>query len=123
MKSILETSVYLFLAAIICYVGIEFVSMNMKVSRVNEVSQYLSDYVEMYGKSQTDEQGNISLDSDTYAKLCENAQKNQIEAECVYYSETEQYIYYDMQLSYNLEIPLIGFCKKHCVNRLVRAGR
>jgi hypothetical protein len=103
--------------------GIEFVSMNQKVSKAGEVSKYIGDYVEIHGYADTDEYGNVVLASAVYSQIQEKAAQNQMEAVCVYYAETDRYIYYDMQLAYNLEVPIIGFSRKHYINSLVRVVR
>lgn len=50
MKGLIETSVYLVVMALIPLIGIAFVSMNMGISQVNEVEQYVEEYIEIYGE-------------------------------------------------------------------------
>lgn len=122
MKSILETSVYLLIAAFICYIGIDFVSINMKVSKINEISQYMRDYIEVYGKAEIDVNGSYIIDSNTISAIRDKAQENNMMIEYEYTSSTEDYIYYDLYVSYNLRLSVLGFQKNHVYNSLVRVA-
>ena len=51
MKSIIESSAYCVILVIMCYMAIGFIQMNMDVNKVNEVSKYVQDYMEVHGKS------------------------------------------------------------------------
>lgn len=122
MKSILETSVYLLIASFICYIGIDFVSINMKVSKINEISQYMRDYIEIYGKAEIDADGSYIIDSNTISAVRDKAQKNNMVIAYEYASSTEDYIYYDLYVSYNLRLSVLGFEKSHMCNSLVRVA-
>ena len=41
MKNILESSIYLVLMSFICIISVQFIIINTKVSKVNEVSTYI----------------------------------------------------------------------------------
>lgn len=122
MKSILETSVYLLLAALICYIGIDFVSMNMRVTKVNEVSQYVRDYIEIYGQAEKNADGSYRIDDSTIAAISDKAQENNMTIQYEYTSSTENYIYYDLYIAYDLKMPVFGFQKNHVCNNLVRVA-
>ena len=51
MKSIIESSAYCVILVIMCYMAIGFIQMNMDVNKVNEVSKYVQDYMEVHGKN------------------------------------------------------------------------
>lgn len=51
MKSIIESSAYCIILVIMCYMAIGFIQMNMDVNKVNEVSKYVQDYMEVHGKA------------------------------------------------------------------------
>ena len=52
MKSILETSLYLIVMVIITLISIDFITMNISVSKANEKKQYIQHMIEIYGKSE-----------------------------------------------------------------------
>lgn len=72
MKNIIETSLYLFLMAFICFISIQFISMNQRVTKINEVSGYIENYIEAKGVCKTDNnirQVYYSLDGVSSAKV------------------------------------------------------
>lgn len=60
MKNIIETSCYLLIMTIICYISLEFIIMNIEIADVGKMQQYVSHYIEIYGKTQ---KNNDELDS------------------------------------------------------------
>lgn len=122
MKSILETSVYLVVAALICYIGIDFVSLNMKISKINETTQYMQDYVEIYGEAVAQEDGSLALDESTFSAIQSKAQQNNMTISYNYLSQTNEYIYYNLEISYELTMQTLGFQKSHTSNSLVRVA-
>lgn len=54
MKTVLETSLYAILLAIICFISTDLIIMNMRVSQVNEDTKYIESFIEAYGKGETD---------------------------------------------------------------------
>lgn len=54
MKGVLETSLYLIIMAWICVISTQFILMNGKVTKVNEVSTYIENYVEAKGEGDSD---------------------------------------------------------------------
>lgn len=52
MKNIIETSCYLLIMTIICYISLEFIIMNTEIADVGKMQQYVSHYIEIYGKTQ-----------------------------------------------------------------------
>lgn len=120
MKSIIETSLYLVLAAFICYIGIDFVSMNMRVSKINETAQYLSDYVEICGNSVKTQDEEYALDEETLSMIEENAKKNNMKITCDYVNSTENYAYYNINIEYVLTASVIGMTKTHSYKSMTR---
>ena len=67
MKNIIESSVYLVLMSFICVLSVQFIIINTKVTKVNEVATYIENYIEANGTclstqktiKQVDENGNI----------------------------------------------------------------
>lgn len=94
----------------------------MKVSKINEISQYMRDYIEVYGKAEIDVNGSYIIDSNTISAIRDKAQENNMMIEYEYTSFTEDYIYYDLYVSYNLRLSVLGFQKNHVYNSLVRVA-
>ena len=42
MKSVLETSLYLIIMSWMCIISVQFIVMNSKITKVNEISTYIS---------------------------------------------------------------------------------
>lgn len=118
MRSVLEASFYLLLITVMCYLGIDFVQMNQKVSCVNEVQQYIKDYIEIYGESQSE---NV-LDSDTLDAVREKAEENGMKFSCTYAGKTSQYVYYDFWLEYQLGTAFFKMKKTHVSKGFARTA-
>lgn len=120
MKSILETSVYLLVASLICYIGIDFISTNMKVSKINEVTQYMQDYIEVYGEAVVMEDGSYLLDENTFSIIRQKAQQNNMTVSYEYMSKTNEYVYYDLQITYELKMSIFRLRKSYTNNSIVK---
>lgn len=120
MKSILETSVYLLVASLICYIGIDFISTNMRVSKINEVTQYMQDYIEVYGEAEVMEDGSYLLDENTFSVIRQKAQQNNMMVSYEYMSKTNEYVYYDLQITYDLKMSIFRLRKSYANNSIVR---
>lgn len=57
MKSVLETSLYLIIMSWMCIISVQFIVMNSKITKVNEISTYIENFVEAKGE------GNSTNDS------------------------------------------------------------
>lgn len=120
MKSILETSVYLLVASLICYIGIDFISTNMKVSKINEVTQYMQDYIEVYGEAVVMEDGSYLLDENTFSIIRQKAHQNNMTVSYEYMSKTNEYVYYDLQITYELKMSIFRLRKSYTNNSIVK---
>ena len=47
MRSIIEVSAYVIIITIMCYLGIDYVRMNMQVMDMNEAVRYVENYIEI----------------------------------------------------------------------------
>lgn len=119
MKISIESSFYLLLLAIFCAICIDFVAMNQKVTKVNEVSQYVSDYTEVHG---TVAESN-TLDANTLAAIRNYADANNMSIDCTYDSETNNYVYYNVKLNYNLGTAFFKLNNTHSFASLVRVAK
>lgn len=116
MKSVIETSVYLILMTIICVISLDFVNMNRSISKVNEVENYIEDYVAAYGMRD----GDNSLDEATFNSVKNYAAKNGMNVSFVYETETTSYVYYKMALEYEIKSNVFNVNKNYVYNGLVR---
>lgn len=119
MKVIIENSAYVIVMALICLVSIDFILMNMNISRINEIEQYVEDYIEIYGEVGEDD----SLTEDTLTQVKYIANKNNMEFGYEYEAQTEKYIYYIIHLKYTLSSSVFRIGKSHCYNGIVRVER
>jgi hypothetical protein len=118
MKGIIEASIYLIIMTLICVISVEFIILNRQVSKVNEVSGYIRDYIEVHG-TQTDNQ---KLDAHTENVLTEYAKENHMSFTYNYEDHTSKYEYYNIQVGYTLEFPLFHIKKEHSCKRLAKTS-
>lgn len=116
MKIIIESAAYLIIMALICLVGIDFVSMNMGVSHVGEVEQYIEDYIEIYGEVKSDD----SLEQTVVAGVEKIASENKMKFHYEYETKTEKYAYYRIHMTYALQSRVFHLGKTHTYEGLVR---
>lgn len=118
MKSILESSMYLIIMSLICLFSIDFVSMNMSVSKIGETEQYIEDYIELYGENLD----NNTLDEKTVSAINEKLKGTGMTFSYEYMSSTESHAYYDIHLTYNIRSRIFKFQKKHTFDGLARVN-
>ena len=116
MKIIIENSAYLIVMAIICLLSIDFISMNINVSHINETEQYIEDYIEMYGQCQEDN----SLDKSTIAEVQNYLCKRNMKFGYEYKTKTDKYAYYGISVEYELSSRVFGIKKSDTFDGLVR---
>ena len=81
MKNIIETSCYLLIMTLICYISLEFVIMNTEISDVVKMRQYASHYIEIYGTTQKDSE---ELDKKVSDAVADTAHKRGMTVTCQY---------------------------------------
>jgi uncharacterized protein YxeA len=124
MKSILETSIYLVVMTLICLIGIDFVIMNKQVTKANELVQYAKDYIEIYGQDVRAADGStaIKMDEHTLQVLSEKAQSNHMMFSYVYEGQTDCYVYWKINMEYQMETLLFHMTKNHAYSCFVRSS-
>lgn len=118
MKSMLETAFYLLLMTMICYVGLDFVRMNQKISKANEVQQYIRDYIEVHGIHQPDD----TLDAPTRIGALKKAEENDMKFTYEFTSKTTRYAYYQFRLEYSLPAALFHSNKTQVLRGIARSA-
>ena len=116
MKIVIESSAYLIIMVLICLLSVDFISMNMGISRLHETEQYIEDYVEIYGEHQE----NHTLDAATIAQAQRIASEQDMEFTYEYETQTQKYAYYRIQMAYSLQSKVFHIGKTHRYNGLVR---
>lgn len=116
MKAMLETSMYLIVMAFICLISVDYVTMNMSVSKVNETERYIEHNLELYGASGPDN----TLDEETLTKVKEVTDQYGITFTYDYEDSADGYDYYNIHLRYSLRSRMFGLTKTHTYDGLVR---
>lgn len=119
MKSILETAAYLIVMAIIVFASLDFITMNMSVTKVNEVEKYIENCIELYGESTEDNE----LTPDTLAKVNDVTNDYGMSFSYEYAASTETYDYYKIYLGYSLKSRMFRVGKSQTYDGLVRVVR
>ena len=98
MKSVLETSLYLIIMSWMCIISVQFIVMNSKITKVNEISTYIENFVEAKGEGDSN---NDSYRTYTYKNVVKvkltSYKKN--DEDLIAYTfrdeETKKQFYYD----------------------------
>lgn len=98
MKSILETSLYLIVMVLLTLISIDFITMNISVSKANEKEQYIQHMIEIYGKSEENHQ----LDSEIIGKIHSELGGNDTLFDYEYIDSTQTHDYYKICLKYGI---------------------
>lgn len=115
MKGIFETSVYLIIMTIICLISIDFVCMNISVSKVSHTEKYIEEYIEAVATNGADN----TIDAQTIANVKEYLSSKNIGFSYEYVSSTESNKYYRIALEYSLDSRMFQLGKKHTYDGMV----
>ncbi len=118
MKAIFETSVYLIIMTIICLFSVDFVAMNVGVSKVSHTEQYIEEYIEVSAKNAP---GN-TIDETTVNAVKEYVSSAGLEFDYEYVTSTSTYKYYKVKLIYSLNSRIFNLGKKHSFDGMVRVA-
>lgn len=116
MKVIIESSMYLIIMVLICLISIDFVSMNMGITNVGQLEQYVEDYIELNGVRQTDN----SLDAATVSAINEALKNENVTFTYEYIESTDDYAYYKVQVRYSLRSAMFNLGKTHTFDGIAR---
>ena len=116
MKAVLETSAYLLIMAVICFISLDFVFMNMSITEAAETEQYIEDYIEVYAKINADN----GIDATTLETVNNYAESKGMQFSYIYETSTDTYAYYRIELKYMLNERLFKLNKTHTYDGLVR---
>ena len=119
MKSILETSLYLIVMVIITLISIDFITMNISVSKANEKKQYIQHMIEIYGKSEENHQ----FDSETIDKVKSELGGKDTLFDYEYMDSTQTHDYYRIYLKYGIQSNVFKIYKLHTFYGIVRLDK
>ncbi len=119
MRSVIEVSACLIVVTIMCYLGIDYVKMNMQVSKVNEAVQYVGDYIEVHGKMES----NNTIDSATIEQVRKYMNNYNMSADYEYDSDTDDYYYFKMSTKYTIGSNFTNIKKQHSYEQIVRVAK
>ena len=120
LKGIIESSIYLIIFSIICFFSIDFVLLNLRVSKASEMAQFIENSIEAYGTKEEDENGHIQLDAKIINTLKDTAQKNGISLEFGEINVVGEHAYIDYTMEYSLSTAMIRLGNKHRYNGIAR---
>ena len=106
-----------------CYMAIGFIQMNMDVNKVNEVSKYVQDYMEVHGKSTGDDAAGYTLDAATLDHINSHVSRYGMTAAVTYDTATSGNVYYKLELKYALKMPFLNLNANHTYDSIARTPK
>lgn len=119
MKTVIETAAYLIIMVLIVLTSVDLITMNMSVTKVNEVEKYIENCIELYGESTEDNE----LTPDTLAKVNDVTNEYGMSFSYEYAASTENYDYYKIHLGYSLKSKMFRVGRNQTYDGLVRVVR
>lgn len=112
MRGLIETSFYLLLLTFISYICIDYVAMNMSVSKYSEVQRYVHDYVSVYGKCENGQLNDTVLD-----EIGRIEEQTGMRISCEHITDTSKNSYYRLSFTYSVCSRLLNVEKTHTTVR------
>ena len=97
--------------------------MNMDVNKVNEVSKYVQDYMEVHGKSTGDDAAGYTLDAATLDHINSHVSRYGMTAAVTYDTATSGNVYYKLELKYALKMPFLNLNANHTYDAIARTPK
>lgn len=116
MRSIIEVSAYVIIITIMCYLGIDYVRMNMQVMDMNEAVRYVENYIEINATMDN----TYEIDQKTLSEVNAYMEKRGLIPEFVYEGDTDDYSYFKMITDYNMGSLFFNVKNKHIYKGIVR---
>lgn len=96
MKSIIESSVYLVIMALICIISLDFIFINKSICKGQELQQYIKDTMTIYADSSSSH----NIDNSTYEKVNSLAMQYNSSIDIAYFDTVNNYDYYNITIMY-----------------------
>lgn len=119
MRSIIEVSAYVIIITIMCYLGIDYVRMNMQVMDMNEAIRYAENYIEVNAAVED----TYEIDKKTLSEVNAYMEKRGLISEFVYECDTDDYSYFNMITNYNMGSLFFNIKNKHTYKGIVRVPK
>lgn len=116
MRSIIEVSAYVIIITIMCYLGIDYVRMNMQVMDMNEAVRYVENYIEVNATMDN----TYEIDKKTLSEVNAYMEKRGLIPEFVYEGDTDDYSYFKMITDYYMGSLFFNVKNKHTYKGIVR---
>ena len=116
MRSIIEVSAYVIIITIMCYLGIDYVRMNMQVMDMNEAVRSVENYIEVNATMDN----TYEIDKKTLSEVNAYMEKRGLIPEFVYEGDTDDYSYFKMITDYNMGSLFFNVKNKHTYKGIVR---
>lgn len=110
MKSVIESYVYLIILVLIVYFSLDFIMINTRVSKVNTVARYVENSIEVNKE-------------DGLIRAKEIAKSNGMTLQVVGEDMTNDYYYYEYDLSYKITSASFRINKTNTYHGLARFKR
>ena len=91
--------------------------------RVNEVSKYVQDYMEVHGKSTGDDAAGYTLDAATLDHINSHVSRYGMTAAVTYDTATSGNVYYKLELKYALKMPFLNLNANHTYDAIARTPK
>ena len=109
MKSIIESSVYLVIMALICIISLDFIFINKSICKGQELQQYIKDTITIYADSSPSH----DIDNLTYHKINNLAMQYNSSIDLEYFDTVNNYDYYNVTIMYPVKSGIFNI-KKMC---------
>lgn len=118
MKSVIESSVYLVILSFICIISLDFIAINRKIGKGNELQQYIKDVILINGESK-----NNNIDTNTYNKVNEIAKEHKAKVSVQYYDSVNDSDYYKVKVDYPITSGVFKVNKNCSYSSIVKVSK
>lgn len=120
MKGVIETSIYLIIFALVCFISIDFIRINQRVSDAGEISQYVENYIEAYCGDIPDEELSVRARDKRLDELSRSVREGGMKLTYGEVSRAGDYEYIEYTLEYPLTAAMFGYSSQHTYKGLAR---
>ena len=120
MKGVIETSIYLIIFALVCFISIDFIRINQRVSDAGEISQYVENYIEAYCGDIPDEELSVRARDKRLDELSRSVREGGMKLTYGEVIRAGDYEYIEYTLEYPLTAAMFGYSSQHTYKGLAR---
>ncbi len=119
MKSIIESSVYLVIMALICIISLDFIFINKSICKGQELQQYIKDTITIHANSSPSH----DIDNLTYHKINNLAMQYNSSIDLEYFDTVNNYDYYNVTIMYPVKSGIFNIEKMCSFSSIVSVIR